>query len=385
MDSIRIKNKTIVLLFLAARLILLISVPYQVVPGYGDYWNFFSQAKLGLPFVDYWTEFPPFFPFVSKLIYYIVSGRETAYSYLLAFTISLFQAGSIGLVLELGRRIHDRSQTELRAWSYLLFTVGLFYSWSYFDPIAVFFMLLGIYLFLSNKKFSAIGMISLGALTKWFPVLAVPALWKGISVKRAVSFSAILSFLILAAWGGLYLQNSEYTIASLGSQLNKGSWESLWALIDGNLMTGNFSPEIDRTVAGHSKISSGNPAIISPYLTFLIFGGLGLFLWINSDLSTDLKKLAFIGLTLVVFFIWSPGYSPQWILYILPFSVLCLEFNEALLFSAILLLLNLLEWPVLLSRGYFESLYYLIPARSVMMVFLGERFYARIRDNSKQR
>jgi hypothetical protein len=56
--------------------------------------------------------------------------------------------------------------------------------------------------------------------------------------------------------------------------------------------------------------------------------------------------------------------------------------NEALLFSAILLMLNLLEWPVLLSRGFFDSLIYLIPARTAIMVLLGSRFFAQIRANS---
>ena len=28
-------------LFLAARIILLVSVPYEIIPGYGDYWNFY--------------------------------------------------------------------------------------------------------------------------------------------------------------------------------------------------------------------------------------------------------------------------------------------------------------------------------------------------------
>ena len=280
--------------------------------------------------------------------------------------------------------MHGQIQAEHRAWFYLVFTVGLFYSWSYFDAIAVFFMLLGIYLYLTEREFPAIIMVSLGVLTKWFPMLAMPAFWKGKSVKRALYSTALLVGLILIVWGGLYINNAEYTIASLESQLNKGSWESIWALIDGNLITGNFSPGIDRAIASHSKISSGNPAVISPFITLLVFGGFGLSLWIRSDLATEMQRLSFIGLTMVIFFIWSPGYSPQWILYIIPLILLCLDEKESLLFSAILLLLNLLEWPVLLSRGYFNSLYYLIPARTAMMTFLGIRFYGQSRNESGQ-
>jgi len=82
----------IVVLFFLARLVFFIASPYDIIPGYGDYWNFFNQAKLGTPFLHFWTEFPPLFPFMSRTIFLLVNGKETAYSYVLALVISLFQA-----------------------------------------------------------------------------------------------------------------------------------------------------------------------------------------------------------------------------------------------------------------------------------------------------
>ncbi len=78
---------------------------------------------------------------------------------------------------------------------------------------------------------------------------------------------------------------------------------------------------------------------------------------------------------MVLFFLWSPGYSPQWILFLLPLILLSLPVREGILISVVLTLVNLLEWPVMLSRGYFWSLNYLIPLRTSLMILLAFRFY----------
>jgi len=104
-----IKNPTfklIAVLFFLTRLIFFIASPYDIVPGYGDYWNFYNQAQLGIPFLHFWTEFPPLFPFISRMIFLLVNGSESAYSYVLALVISLFQAGTIAIFFHLEEKLH---------------------------------------------------------------------------------------------------------------------------------------------------------------------------------------------------------------------------------------------------------------------------------------
>ena len=43
--------------------------------------------------------------------------------------------------------------------------------------------------------------------------------------------------------------------------------------------------------------------------------------------------------------------------------------------AIVLVLINLLEWPVLLSRGYFSSLWFLIPVRTLILALLGIAFF----------
>lgn len=370
-------TKKIVALFLAARFILFVSSPYEIIPGYGDYWNFFSQATLGIPYLHFWSEFPPIFPFISKLIYILVGGRENAYGYGLAMIISLFQAGTLAIFMQIGTKLNLREHNISRVWVYFALTAGLFYSWSYFDPMAVFFMLLGIYWIQDGKDMPAALVLAAGILTKWFPILVLPAIWKTRSSSRAFQITLVVIIIVVLVWGGFYLSNPGMTVASLASQGNKGSWETIWALLDNNDGTGNFSTEINRKIPETAYLRLGNPPLVPSWVTLIIFCGIGLYLLLKAKTQDDHWFVSFIGLTIVIFFLWSPGYSPQWILYLLPFILLSLPNNEAYLLAAVLILVNLLEWPVLLSRGNFGSLNYIIPLRTALVILLGIRLYQR--------
>ncbi|MHA1234304.1 MAG: hypothetical protein ACTSQL_04375, partial [Promethearchaeota archaeon] len=256
--------------FIAARIIFLLSLPWEAISTYGDYWNFFQQASLGTPYVDFWTEFPPLFPFLSRVIFLLVSGREYAYSYLLALVISLFQAGSILIFSNLGEKLNI-NKSKSRTAAYFALTVGLFYSWSYFDPIAVFFLLLSISFILQRKDGPAAVAIAAGILTKWFPILAIPVLWKMRPIKKAFRITIFVFGIVFIVWGALYIINPEMTGASILSQANKGSWETVWALMDKNLGTGNFNPEVNRKIAETVKIRTGNIALIPAWLTLIVF------------------------------------------------------------------------------------------------------------------
>ena len=243
--------------------------------------------------------------------------------------------------------------------------------------MAVFFLLLSISLLLDGKDTPAALAIAAGVLTKWFPILVLPALWKIRSTKKALKLIMMVVGIVVLVWGTLYLINPGMTKASLVSQINKGSWETVWALLDKNIGTGNFNEGINRKIPATANIVTGNPSLIPSWLTLIIFGGFGLGLLVKAKDHSDRWVISFIGLSLVIFFLWSPGYSPQWILYLLPFILLCLPGNESYLLGATMVLVSLLEWPVLLSRGYFWSLYILIPLRTLLMILLGVRLYQR--------
>jgi hypothetical protein len=376
--SMSFKNENpgvkISVLFLLARLIMVISIPLEGLKSYGDFWNFYALAASGRPFLDLWVEFPPLFPLLSRGLYLLVGGREHSYIYTLIVVFSIFQAASIYYFQKIAEIINPENEWLNLTLTYAFLISGLFYGWAYFDSLAVFCLVLSLYLVMSKKTVSAGIVIAVGGLIKWFPLLILPAAWKWLGRKKALEI-AIISVLILGVGWGIFLGFSpEFTKASLIAQGSKGSWETVWALIDGNLATGNFSPDINRSIVSSASIPTGNPAVIPTWLSLIAVGGIGFLFFYRSRLDSELQVAGFLGFTLIMFFLWSPGYSPQWTLYLLPLVILAFQQNRNILLALILVLVNLLEWPILLSRGWFHFLEEIVLLRTLIFILLAFLF-----------
>jgi len=375
--------KSIVGLFLLCRLVLLISLPLEGLRGFGDYLHFYHMSGMGLPFVDVWVEFPPVFPYLSWLLNILAGGKEHVYDYLLALILTLTQAGSLWLFLRLLQSIRPSHPSEARGWVYFAVTLILPYGWWYFDPLAVLASLLGMVWLLEGKDFRAGMAFAAGTLTKLFPVLALPMIWRWLSWRRALLLTSLTLGITLLAYAVFIVISPDMTMASLRSQAAKGSWETVWALVDGNYHTGNFGPESERYDPSMASIARGNPARLPSWLTLLGFAGLGIWFFMKSRFNSPLSALAFWGLTWSIFLLWSPGYSPQWVLYLLPFILLVLHVRKAILFSLLLTLINILEWPVILSRGYNWGLWLTILVRTLLLVMLVAEFWNATKISQK--
>jgi hypothetical protein len=357
--------------FLLVRVSILLALPFEGLRGYGDLPHFFNLASLpGLPYLNYWAEFPPVFPFLSELLL-ALGGQEHVYTYLLVLLFSAANLGSLLIFLRLTERV-DAQPAAWRGVVYAALLGGLAYNWWYFDSLAVFFCLLGLEWSLSRRPtWLAGGALGLGILTKLFPALLLPALWRWLPRRRAVLITAWAGLLAVAVYGGLWLAAPDFTRASLQSQSAKGSWETVWALIDGNLRTGNFGPEIERLNPAAAAQAVGNPPRLNPWASLGVFGAAGLLLFSRFKPASLRQGVSFAGLTWVIFLLWSPGWSPQWVLYLLPLILLTLPERLGLLLAGSLVLANLLEWPLMLSRGYFQFLPLTILLRTLLLVLLG--------------
>lgn len=366
--------------FVCARLVSLLSMPLEGLRGYGDYTHFYQLATLpGWPFFDYWVEFPPVFSFLSALLVRAAGEQEHVYGYLLFFILTLADAGNVVLFLRLVRRVAPGEEPWLRGFTYFVLLLSLAYAWWYFDSLAVFFMLAGIHLFFEGKITGSSAALAGGILTKYFPGLVLLLGWRRLALKVYVRW--VIFTLVPAAltWGLLWAASPTYTAASFISQGSKGSWETIWALLDGNLSTGNFGPEIERLDPATAYQPMGKPAVVPPWASLLGFGLLGLAGLSRLAPQNDRQSLAVLGFGWCLFVLWSPGWSPQWVLYLVPLILLVLPARQALLFTLMLVLVNLLEWPVLLSRGFFEALPLTVILRSLLAALLAWVFFQEAR------
>ncbi len=381
-ESVRTEGKAglrIAALFLTARLALIISLPIESLRGYGDLHHFYELAALGNPFLDLWVEFPPLFPFLSRGIYLLSAPLQHVYDYGLILLLTLAQTASVYIFVRLGQRLISGDRAEQRGWTYALLLVALPYGWWYFDPLAVLAMLAGLFLLLDGRGRRSALALGLGGLTKFFPLLILPGAWKWLPRRTAVQAVAISLGMLIAMIGLLWINNPEMTRSSLSSQASKGSWETVWALIDGNLQTGNLGPELERLDPQAAFQLRGEPAQIAPWATLIGFAALGLAIFLTVEVTDPFHVTAFSGVTWGLFLLWSPGWSPQWVLYLLPLILLTFRGSKTWMFSVNLIAVSLLEWPLLLSRGRFDLLWVPIVIRTALLVLLTAAFARELR------
>ncbi len=349
--------------------------------GFGDFTHFYQMAGLGLPFLDIWVEFPPVFPFYSWLLFQIAGGRQHIYDYLLVISVSIVQAATLVVFYRLAQKSFLQKNAQMITMIYFAVLLVLPYGWWYFDAFVVWMMLLGLLLYVEGRFLGSGMVLGLGILTKLFPALAFPLMWK-INPKKGFGITAMACGICLVVYLLLYILSPQLSVASLRSQLSKGSWETVWALVDGNFNTGNFGPEIERFEPENAMRLRGNPARLPVWMTLPPFALLGLWFYKRARLISTRAVAAFLGLTWCIFSLWSPGYSPQWVMYLLPLVLLALPNRQATLLVLSLVLINLLEWPVLLSRGYSYGLWITVPVRTLLWVLLVVEFWRSIKASS---
>jgi hypothetical protein len=377
------------IIYLAVRIPLLLALSFEGLRTYGDLPHFFNLASIpGLPYLDYWIEFPPLFPYLNELVYWLAGGAEHTHNYLLVLVLIGVDLACIALFNRVEMRLYPSSSSP--SWRALLFAAilaGLPYAWWYFDNLAVFFLLLALEWGLGGQLLTSwrtsfrLGLaVGLGVLAKIFPVLVLPAFFNRRTARPALIAGVTAGGVVLLPILLLYMLSPNFTSASIAAVSVRRSYETVWALVDGNLLTGGFGPIVERVTPVFVDSTRRNPPVVPPILSLLIFGGTGLYLWLKAELVTARRRVAFVGLTYLIFFLWSSAYSPQWIQHLLPLALLALPFSPGVLLLAVLTLANLLEWPLLLSRGLFNMLPMTILLRLALMLLLAVLFYRQTRS-----
>ncbi len=360
------------IIFFMGRMLLYLAFFPDGLHGFGDFPIYFENAALpGSPYFQYWSEYPPLYAWTIELIYWISQGNPFLFDFILYLLLTLAGTISIWLVGEIASLLYtEEKQTLWRVSVFFGFLGFTAYSWWYFDLIPVMMMLATINYVLKGKDSQAGIWLGLGILTKWFPILLLPAIFRFRNFKKFLKIALIAIGLTVIVWAALFILSPTMTLASLQSQPTRSSWQTIWALVDDNMTTGAFLPIAEKLNPEMATFSLGNPAVIPTWLTLIVFGLIGLLLLFRISTHKQQNLISMIGITWILFLIWSPGWSPQWVLYLLPLIFLTLPISKSLLLSFGLLLISLIEWPVLLSHHYFASLWVIVPVRLMLFVIL---------------
>ncbi len=357
--------KTIVVLFVVLRVtILFLYTPQGLLNAYTDYQHYYRTAQLSdqgyYPYVNSWSEYPPLLGYTTQAAYSAVRlimpmGGLNDFSYqvfarLLGAIMLIFETGSLILLHRIATRTWDMERANWLAWVYTALSVPLFYWNASQASNFVFFTLLAVYWFITNKRTASAISLALGMLIKLTPVFLIGSaarfLWPAPKpIARYVIIVAVVFALAFVPF--VLLGGGSWTIASLASNGVRASWSTPWALIDGNWGVGDVGDVPTRTQLDLAYRVYGNPPVIPSVLGIIVFGLI--FLWLFRrpiDRRNPQHFIWFTTLTLLLFHLWSKGWSPQWAMLIIPFILLSFPNQRGLGLVLIFTLLLFIEWPL---------------------------------------
>ena len=357
------------LLFLAFRwLTLLLLRPGGFIRDWSDFDTFLGFASLsdyGLyPFVHYWLEWPPLMPWVAVGAYQLSSqlpawtdDPRLWFVLILGSVYVLFEAGNLALIYLISKRLYHTGKRDIPVlrpvWLYAMLFVPLYTMLGFFDAVALFFLLLALYLTLREQLVRSAIAVGVGFMIKIIPLLFLPVavrqLWNLATDRRAGLRDGVLyvvgvalTLLVLAA--PFLLVQPAWLLAMLRSVLGRSSWETVWAVMEGyygfGAVAGNRLDATENAFAIHA-------ATLPWLLISVVFLLLYALIWMQrADYAQARNVVALTGFTITFFLLYSKGYSPQFLVYLLPFIILLFPNWRGVVYSLLLTLLNVLEQPI---------------------------------------
>ncbi|MBE0690742.1 MAG: hypothetical protein IH587_11540, partial [Anaerolineae bacterium] len=182
------------------------------------------------------------------------------------------------------------------------------------------------------------------------PALLIGVVWRFRQTRSALRFTAIVLGGFGIIYGLLLAQNAQMTLPSLTAQFGKASYGTVWALIDGNYRTGNFGLIEDRLDPAKAGELQGNPAVIPGWLRLAGAAAAGAVIYVRTRRFDARGLVAFVAITLLIFFLQAQGWSTQWQAQIIPLVLLALPTRNVILALVLLSLTAFAEYPFLFIR-----------------------------------
>ncbi len=349
------------ILFTSFRLMaLLLFEPGGYILDWSGYYipgaNFVQLSDRGFyPVIHYWMDYPPLFPWLAVIVYRLSlllpswTDPNLWFNLLLGGTLLLFEIGNFVLIYAIAVKLKGREVAVRCAWLYagLFFPIMTLLFW--FENFPLFFLLLGVYMVISKRP--VLGGLAAGI---GFMIKMVPAFIAPVALRVFPRISEKISYILAAALGALVLalpfllSNPGFFLATFLHQARRGPWESVWALLDGYYSGGATPPLESRFDLATITISSRQSYF--PYLLVVaIFVVVFLLLYTRPiDWQDNLKAVTFCALSINLFLIFSKGYSPQWIVNLLPFIILLMPNLRGVAYALLLMIANVLEFPIAL-------------------------------------
>lgn len=394
---------TIFVLFVAFRLLALVLFrPGGFIADASDY-DFYYEWGLQLPrgyrtFVDLWTAYPPLFPALMlpvfewssrippwvepRLFFHLLFGLELllfeSANLILIYRLALkLGYPALGENYEVGITNYELPSTQHATRItrsplhpvilYALLFVPVYTMLGWFEAMPLCFMLLGLDLLIGNRRWGWLGSAvaaALGFLIKLTPALLVPIAirwlgsklsWQAIqeewfkrratgNLVRPTLYTVLFLAVVVGLGYPLAHGNVELALSSFRVNSIRPPWQSVWALIDGSYDYG-LVPLNMRNLAGLQTTQWSGKV---PWGLVTVGFGL-LYLWLYTrryDWSRPQTPVTLAAISVIWLFLYSKGWSPQFLTWIAAFLVLLLPTLRGMLLITVLTLINVVESPI---------------------------------------
>jgi len=357
-------------LFISFRAFTLLAYrPGGLVLDFSDFYWYREFAQLErqgyLPYSTIWTTYPPLFPALMLKVWQLSTllppwtFANLWFSLLLGSIFLAFETGNFILLYLIGLKLYPLSDAFKPAWIYAGLFVPVYTMTGWFESYPLFFFLLSLYLLLQGRPYLSAWCSGIGFMIKLIPLILLPvgvkvargrgrwgrlriaALQLNLDIQAVALYLLIFIITVLAIAYPFYRQNPDLILGSVQITAARQPWETVWALWEGQYDYGIIPLDL-RDLAWQPADGPGS-SLPWPWIT-LGFGLLYGFLYTRPLNWQEPKRLvAFTGLTVCLFFLYSKGYSPQWLGWLLVFNALLLPTLRGVGYAIVLSAANLVE------------------------------------------
>ncbi|MGQ9786118.1 MAG: hypothetical protein ACUVSJ_06625 [Anaerolineae bacterium] len=357
----------VLLLFTAFRAMALFAFrPGGLVLDFSDFYWYREFAQLTrqgyYPCVNLWTTYPPLFPYLMIGVWWISTllppweFPNLWFTLLLGGVFLLFEVGNLVLLYAIATRIDGAHHALRTVWFYGLLFVPVYTLTGWFESYPLFFFLLGLYLLLRGRSLWSAVACGFGFMIKLIPVVLLPVGLRTPRVEKRLltlpylnftfdplyAFLYLGSFILIVVLIGLpfYLLNSRLVWGSFVISDVRAPWETIWALLEGRYDYGIIPLDM--------RDLSWQPTTAPGYLPWplitLGFAAVFFFVYTRAiDWRQPRNMIAFAGFSVCLFMLYSKGYSPQWLGWVLVFIALLLPNLRGAFYAVVTSWANLIE------------------------------------------
>jgi hypothetical protein len=286
------------------------------------------------------------------------------FSLLLGGTFLLFEAGNLVLIYAIARQLGDQRRALRTAWFYAILFTPVYTLTGWFESYPLFFFLLSLYLLLRGRPFWSAITTGTGFMIKLIPLIllpvgaripnargrgakrnwciTIPFLNLSFDIWHLILYLGTFAITVVAIGLPFYLLNPRLVWGPLVISGARAPWETVWALLEGEFGYGIIPLDMRNLVWDPASSPAGSS--LPWILITLVFGLVYLFAYTRPfDWKSPRNVVAFTGFTLMLFVLYSKGYSPQWLGWVLVFVALLLPNLRGAFYAVVTGFLNLVE------------------------------------------